>query len=102
VITEVGPIEINVLRDRDASFEPVMVRKGQRRLDGIEPLVLSLSAKGLTYFTGLVYPQVVGCPDHERTAYTRAAAFSPPTPIGGGSPASSLFVPAAALADPEP
>ena len=49
VITEVGPIEINVPRDRDASFEPVMVRKGQRRLDGIEPLVLSLSAKGLTH-----------------------------------------------------
>ena len=49
VITEVGPIEINVPRDRDASFEPVMVRKGQRRLDGIEPLVFSLSAKGLTH-----------------------------------------------------
>src|SRR5215211_3575784 len=48
-ITEVGPIDINVPRDRDASFEPVIVRKGQRRLDGIEPLVLSLSAKGLTY-----------------------------------------------------
>src|SRR5438094_982301 len=49
VITEVGPIEIDVPRDRDASFEPVIVRTGQRRLDGIEPLVLSLSAKGLTY-----------------------------------------------------
>ena len=49
VITEVGPIQIDVPRDRDASFEPVMVRKGQRRLDGIEPLVLSLSAKGLTH-----------------------------------------------------
>jgi putative transposase len=49
VITEVGPIEIDVPRDREASFEPVIVRKGQRRLDGIEPLVLSLSAKGLTH-----------------------------------------------------
>jgi hypothetical protein len=48
VITEVGPVEIDVPRDRDASFEPVIVRKGQRRLEGIEPLVLSLSAKGLT------------------------------------------------------
>jgi putative transposase len=49
VITEVAPIEIDGPRDRDASFEPVMVRKGQRRLDGIEPLVWSLSAKGLTH-----------------------------------------------------
>lgn len=49
VITEVGPVEIDVPRDRDATFEPVIVRKGQRRLDGIEPLVLSLSAKGLTH-----------------------------------------------------
>jgi putative transposase len=49
VITEVGPIDVEVPRDRDASFESVIVRKGQRRLEGIEPLVLSLSAKGLTY-----------------------------------------------------
>src|SRR5215208_2515245 len=49
VITEVGPVEIDVPRDRDATFEPVIVRKGQRRLDGIEPVVLSLSAKGLTH-----------------------------------------------------
>jgi putative transposase len=49
VITEVGPVEVNVPRDRDGTFDPVIVRKGQRRLDGIEPLVLSLSAKGLTH-----------------------------------------------------
>jgi putative transposase len=38
-------------RNRDGSFEPVIVRKRQRRLaggDGIDGLVLSLSAKGLT------------------------------------------------------
>jgi putative transposase len=48
VLTEVGPIEIAVPRDRDGSFEPRLVPKHQRRLTGIEDLVISLSAKGLT------------------------------------------------------
>jgi len=48
VLTETGPVEIEVPRDRDASFEPQIVRKRQRRLDGIDGIVLSLSAKGLT------------------------------------------------------
>jgi transposase-like protein len=48
VLTQVGPVDIEVPRDRDASFEPQIVRKRQRRLDGIDGIVLSLSAKGLT------------------------------------------------------
>ena len=48
VLTEVGPVEVEVPRDRDSSFEPVIVRKRQRRLDGIDQIVLSLSARGLT------------------------------------------------------
>src|SRR6266540_4090271 len=48
VITEVGPVEISVPRDRDGTFEPVIVRKRQRRLMGVEDLVVSLVAKGLT------------------------------------------------------
>jgi transposase-like protein len=48
VLTEVGPIEIAVPRDRDGTFEPKLVQKHQRRLTGIEDLVISLSAKGLT------------------------------------------------------
>jgi transposase-like protein len=48
VLTEVGPIEIAVPRDRDGTFEPKLVAKHQRRLTGIEDLVISLSAKGLT------------------------------------------------------
>lgn len=48
VLTESGPVPIEVPRDRDASFEPQIVRKRQRRLDGIDAMVLSLSAKGLT------------------------------------------------------
>jgi transposase-like protein len=48
VLTEVGPVEIDVPRDRDGSFEPKIVAKRQRRLSGVDELVLSLSAKGLT------------------------------------------------------
>jgi putative transposase len=48
VLTGVGPVQIEVPRDREGSFEPVIVRKRQRRLDGIDDIVLSLSARGLT------------------------------------------------------
>ena len=48
VLTEIGPVEIEVPRDRDGSFEPVIVRKRQRRLSGIDQVVLSLTARGLT------------------------------------------------------
>jgi putative transposase len=48
VLTEVGPVEVAVPRDRDATFEPQIVRKRQRRLTGVEDMVISLSAKGLT------------------------------------------------------
>lgn len=34
VITDVGPVELDVPRDRDRSFEPKLVRKRQRRLGG--------------------------------------------------------------------
>jgi putative transposase len=49
VITEAGPVEISVPRDRDSSFEPKIVAKRQRRLAGVEDMVISLSAKGLTH-----------------------------------------------------
>ncbi|GHE37001.1 hypothetical protein GCM10017673_44450 [Streptosporangium violaceochromogenes] len=48
VITEVGPVEITVPRDRDAGFEPKIVRKRQRRLSGVDEMVISLAAEGLT------------------------------------------------------
>jgi putative transposase len=48
VLTEAGPVELDVPRDRQSSFEPKIVRKRQRRLTGIEDMVISLSAKGLT------------------------------------------------------
>ncbi|WP_435843103.1 transposase [Streptomyces lavendulae] len=48
VLTDVGPVEISVPRDRDGSFEPRIVKKRQKRLSGVDEMVISLSAKGLT------------------------------------------------------
>jgi transposase-like protein len=48
VLTQIGPVQIEVPRDRDGSFDPVIVPKRVRQLDGIDEIVLSLSARGLT------------------------------------------------------
>jgi putative transposase len=48
VLTEIGPVEIEVPRDIDATFSPTIVKKRQRRLSGVDQIVLSLSARGLT------------------------------------------------------
>lgn len=49
LLTEAGPVDIEVPRDRDASFVPRIVAKRQRRLTGVDDLVVSLSATGLTH-----------------------------------------------------
>ncbi|MEU2826716.1 transposase [Streptomyces bacillaris] len=48
VLTDVGPVEITVPRDREGSFEPKIVKKRQKRLSGVDEMVISLAAKGLT------------------------------------------------------
>ena len=48
VQTGVGPVTIQVPRDRSGAFEPQIVRKHQRRLDGFDEAVISLYAKGMT------------------------------------------------------
>src|SRR6201992_2064632 len=49
VLTEsTGEGGIEVPRDRDGTFEPQVVKKRQRRLTGVDEIVLSLYAKGLT------------------------------------------------------
>src|SRR5215207_9265666 len=57
VITEVGPVEVDVPRDREGTFEPRIVPKRARRLGGVDELVISLVAKGLT--TGEVQAHLV-------------------------------------------
>src|SRR4051795_3715068 len=49
VLTEAtGHVEIDVPRDRAGTFAPQIVKKRQRRLSGVDEVVLSLYAKGLT------------------------------------------------------
>ncbi|MET8355139.1 MULTISPECIES: transposase [unclassified Micromonospora] len=48
VQTEVGPVRIQVPRDRAGSFAPRIAPKHARRLDGFNEAILSLYAKGLT------------------------------------------------------
>jgi putative transposase len=48
VQTEVGPIPLAVPRDRDSSFTPLLVPKGQRRLGGLDDQIISLYAGGMT------------------------------------------------------
>jgi putative transposase len=56
VLTDIGPVALEVPRDRDGSFQPKIVRKRQRRLGGVDDLVVSLVAKSLT--TGEVQAQL--------------------------------------------
>ncbi len=49
ILTEAtGHVQIEVPRDRDGTFDPVIVKKHQRRLTGVDEMVLSLYAHGLT------------------------------------------------------
>ncbi|GAA2171882.1 IS256 family transposase [Actinomadura napierensis] len=48
VSTEVGPIQIQVPRDRASAFEPQIVPKHARRIEGFDEAIVSLYAKGLT------------------------------------------------------
>ena len=43
-----GQVEIDVPRDRDSSFEPQLIKKGQTRFDGFDDKVISMYARGMT------------------------------------------------------
>jgi putative transposase len=48
VTTTAGPVRIQVPRDRNATFAPRIVPKGQRRLAQVDDMILSLYARGMT------------------------------------------------------
>jgi putative transposase len=48
VQTETGPVDIRVPRDRAGTFEPKLVAKHQRRLEGFDDKVLALYARGMS------------------------------------------------------
>lgn len=43
-----GELELEVPRDRNSSFEPQVLRKGQRRMDGMDEVIIALYARGLS------------------------------------------------------
>ena len=48
VRSEVGPVDLAVPRDRDASFAPALVAKGQREIGGLSDMIVALYAGGMT------------------------------------------------------
>lgn len=48
IITDNGPVELTIPRDREGSFAPQIVPKGERRLEGFDERVLALYARGMT------------------------------------------------------
>lgn len=48
VTSKLGPIELDVPRDRKAEFSPAIIKKRQRHLDGFEGLILSMYSKGMS------------------------------------------------------
>ena len=48
VATQVGDVELDVPRDREGSFAPRLVPKGSRRLGGLDDMIISLYAGGMT------------------------------------------------------
>jgi putative transposase len=48
VLGESGAVELEIPRDRAGTFEPQLIRKGQRRIDGMDQKILSMYARGMT------------------------------------------------------
>lgn len=48
VLTDTGPLRIDVPRDRAGSFEPVLIPKHERRFTGFDDKIIALYARGMT------------------------------------------------------
>src|SRR5262252_426936 len=48
VLTDIGAVDLAVARDRNGTFEPLIVRKGQTRLDGFNERIIALYARGMS------------------------------------------------------
>jgi len=46
--TETGPVRIRIPRDREGTFEPQLIKKHQRRVEGFDDKVLALYARGMS------------------------------------------------------
>ena len=48
VLTDDGPLRIEVPRDREGSFEPVLIPKHERRFTGFDDKIVAMYARGMT------------------------------------------------------
>src|SRR5690349_13910985 len=48
VLTGEGPVRIEVPRDRDGSFEPILIPKHERRFTGFDDHIIAMYARGMT------------------------------------------------------
>ena len=48
VLTEDGPLHIEVPRDREGSFEPILIPKHERRFKGFDERIVAMYARGMT------------------------------------------------------
>lgn len=46
--TESGKLDINIPRDRQSTFEPILVKKGQRKISSMDDQILSLYVRGMS------------------------------------------------------
>ena len=48
VLTDDGPVRIEVPRDRDGSYEPILIPKHERRFTGFDDKIIAMYARGMT------------------------------------------------------
>jgi putative transposase len=90
VLTEDGPLRIEVPRDREGSFEPVLIPKHERRFTGFDDKIVAMYARGMTvreiqgflaeqYGTD-VCPEFISSVGYGETRSDGTAAGTPPSP----------------------
>ena len=48
VLTEDGPLRLEIPRDRDGSFQPILIPKHERRFTGFDDKIVAMYARGMT------------------------------------------------------
>lgn len=48
IITDRGPVRVELPRDRDGSFEPILIPKHERRFTGFDERIIAMYARGMS------------------------------------------------------
>ena len=81
ILTDQGSLEIEVPRDRESSFEPQLIKKGERRFNGFDDKIIAMYARGMTVREIQGYLEemygVVGLPRSDLASHRRGDGGSP-------------------------